>query len=352
MRMDRATLFISVWSGLVVPLALAQQPANPPKEGVVPAEPGNPYRRAALLPARIREFTATQTSLQPGQSTTLVWEVENPTGITLEPGPGRVQPRGNIQVTPAATTTYTLTVHGPNKQVLTKEVTVTIAGTTPINTSASETAKKEVARLSNGKPDLSGVYDFTFGGGARGGARAAAPAGPVLKPGADKYRVVHGPEDAGQYSDCMPLAGPQAFAVPYQFQIVEGLHSVAILFGYPGTFRIIPTDGGAHPVDPDPTWMGDSIGRWDGDTLVIDSVGFNDKTEINGFRHTEALHIVERFSRPDYNTLHYEATLQDPNVFAEPWLVTRTFTLRPDLTKVDEFVCEHNEDYSKYFEKK
>jgi len=352
-RIDRATFILFLCSGLSVPLALAQQPATPPKEGVVPAEPGNPYRRAAQLPARIRDFAASQASLQPGQSTMLVWEIENPTGITLEPGPGRVQPRGNIQVTPSATTTYTLTVHGPNNQVLTKEVTVTVAGTTPINTSsATENAKKEVARLANGKPDLSGVYDFSFGGGARGGARGAAPSGPVLKPGAEKYRIVRGPDDSGQYSDCMPLAGPQAFAVPYQFQIVEGLHSVAILFGYPGTFRTIPTDGGAHPVDPDPTWMGDSIGRWEGDTLVIDSIGFNDKTEINGFKHTDALHIIERFSRPEFNTLRYDVTIEDPNVFAEPWKMTRSFALRPDLTKVDEFVCEHNEDYSKYFEKK
>ncbi|HEY1243128.1 MAG TPA: hypothetical protein VGF16_21340 [Bryobacteraceae bacterium] len=351
MRIERALICISVGAALAISFAAAQPPATPPKEGVVPAEPGNPYRRAAQLPARIQDFAARQASLQPGQSTMLVWEVENPTGITLEPGPGRVQPRGSIQVTPAATTTYTLTVHGPNNQVLTKELTVTVAGTTPINTSSAATAKKEVARLANGKRDLSGVYDFSFGGGARGGARQA-PAGPVLKPGAEKYRATRGPNDAGLTADCMPLAGPQAFSVPYQFQIVESAHSVAILHEYPGTFRIIPTDGGAHPVDPDPTWMGDSIGRWEGDTLVIDTIGFNDKTEISGFRHSEALHLVERFSRPDYTTLQYEAILEDPNVFAEPWKMTRTFTLRPDLTKIDEFVCEHNEDYSKYFEKK
>jgi hypothetical protein len=174
----------------------------------------------------------------------------------------------------------------------------------------------------------------------------------VLKAGAEKFKVVRPANDAGLTADCMPLAGPQAFSVPYQFQIVESPHHVAILYGYPGTFRIIPTDGGPHPPDPDPTWMGDSIGRWEGDTLVVDTVGFNEKTEISGYRHTSALHIVERFRRTAYNTLQYDATIEDPNVFAKPWTVSRGFALRPDLAKVDEFVCENNPDYSKFFEKK
>src|SRR5579885_641019 len=206
----------------------------------------------------------------------------------------------------------------------------------------------KVPRLANGKPDLSGVYDSLGGRGARG---APAPAGPVLKPGAEKYRVVRGPNDPGLTSDCMPLAPPQAFNVPYQVQLVQSAHHLAILHEYPGTFRIIPTDGGPHPADPDPTWMGDSVAHWEGDTLVVDTIGFNDKTEISGFRHSEALHVVERFTRSDFNTLNYEATIEDPNVFAQPWKVTRQFSLRPELTKVDEFVCEHNEDYSKYFKK-
>jgi hypothetical protein len=321
------------------------------QQGAVSAGTGNPYQRARLLPARIMDFKAEPASIQPGQSVTLTWSAENPTGTTIDPDLGRVTPRGVRQLTPSQTTTYTLTVHGPDNQVLTKSVTVTVAGTTPLTSNGAEAGKKEVPRLPDGKPDLSGVYDISFGGGGRGG-RGPAPEGPALKPGAEKFKVVRPAEDTGQYSDCMPLAGPQAFAVPYQFQLVQSAHSLAILNGYPGTFRIIPTGGGPHPADPDPTWMGDSIGHWEGDTLVVDSVGFNDKTEISGYKHTEALHIIERFRRPDYNTLQYEATLEDPNVFVEPWTVTRAFALRPDLAKVDEFVCEHNPDYTKYFEKK
>lgn len=340
---------------LAAGVAMAQAPAAAPQPGVVSAGTGNPYQRAGQLPARIMDFKAEPASIQPGQKVTLTWSTENPSGVTIDPDLGRVTPRGVRQLSPARTTTYTLTVRGPNNQVLTRSLTVSVAGASAAteSTAASDAARKEVPRTADGHPDLSGVYDFSGGGrGGRGGNAAAAPAGPELKPGAEKYKVVRPPNDAGLTSDCMPLAGPQAFGVPYQFQMVESAHHVAILYGYPGTFRIIPTDGSLHPADPDPTWMGDSIGHWEGDTLVVDTVGFNDKTEISGYRHTEALHMIERFRRSDYNTLQYEATLEDPNVFVRPWTVTRSFALRPDMSKVDEFVCEHNPDYSKYFEKK
>jgi len=146
---------------------------------------------------------------------------------------------------------------------------------------------------------------------------------------------------------------PGAYFVPYQWEIVQGRDRVVIVYEYPHLFRIIPTDGTPHPADPDPTWMGDSIGRWEGDALVVDTIGFNDKTELpGGYKHTEALHVVERFHRTDFNNLDYEATVEDPNVFVKPWTIVRGFPLRPDLTKVDEFICENNHDYSKFFEKK
>jgi hypothetical protein len=307
-------------------------------------------QRRVAPPARITEFTAQPATIRAGQQTLLVWATENPAGVTIEPGLGRVVPRGTRSVSPSATTTYTLTARGPNNQIITETATVTVAGPTAAASGASAGPAK-VPRLANDKPDLSGVYDSGPGGGPGRGRGAAAPPAVQLKPGAEKYRVVRGPNDPGLTSDCMPLAPPQAFNVPYQVQFVQSAHSLAILHEYPGTFRIISTDGAAHPVDPDPTWMGDSIGHWEGDTLVVDSVGFNDKTEISGFRHSEALHVVERFTRSDFTTVEYEATIEDPNVFAQPWKVTRRFTLRPDLTKVDEFVCEHNEDYSKFFKK-
>jgi len=332
-----------ILAGAGAAIAAAQiKPADPNPE----ATSGAIQRRVAP-PARINSFTAQPASIQPGQQTTLAWSVENPAAANIDPEVGRVRPRGSQVVKPAATTTYTLNVQGPNNQVLTKQVTVTVAGTKAVSATAAAGSKKEVPRLANGKPDLSGVYDSAA---AAGGGRGAAAA-PVLKPGAEKYRVVRGPDDTGLTSDCMPLAPPQAFNVPYQLQLVASAHSLAILHEYPGTFRTIPTDGGPHQVDPDPTWMGDSVAHWEGDTLVIDTIGFNDKTEIGGYKHTEALHIVERLTRSDYDTVQYEATLEDPNVFAQPWKMTRRFVLRPELQKVDEFVCEHNEDYHKFFKK-
>jgi hypothetical protein len=340
---------------ILVPIWAQPTPPAAPQSGVVSAGTGNPYQRAGQLQARIMDFKAEPASIQPGQKVTLTWSTENPSGVNIDPDLGRVIPRGAMQVSPARTTTYTLTVRGPNNQVLTRALTVNVAGTSPDAAAAGQTTKKEVPHTVEGHPDFSGVYDFSGGGGGRGGRggnAAAAPAGPQLKPGAEKYRVVRPAEDTGQYSDCMPLAGPQAFSVPYQFQIVESAQHMAILYGYPGSFRVISIDGSPHPPDPDPTWMGDSIAHWESDTLVVDTVGFNDKTEINGYRHTDALHITERFRRTEYNTLQYEATIEDPNVFVKPWTVSRAFTLRPDLSKVDEFVCEHNLDYNKYFEKK
>jgi hypothetical protein len=342
----RFTLIMLIGASLAV--AQAPPPAAPPK----------PQR--VQPPARITEFRTQPENVQPGQPATLIWATENPNAVTISPDLGKVTPRGSRQVNPKATTIYTLTVTGPNNTVLTKEVTVTVPGTTPVNASATPAtdAKKELPRLANGKPDLSGVYSFGGGGApaggrgaAPGGGRAAAPAGPELKPGMEKYRVVRGPNDAGALSDCMPIAGPAAYSVPYQFQILQTPSYAVIMHEYPGVFRIVPTNGATHPVDPDPTWLGDSVGRWEGDTLVVDTVGFNTKTELSGFKHSEGLHIVERFSRPDFDTLQYEATLEDPNVFVRPWTVSRTFPLRPDLNKIDEFVCENNKDYSKLFVK-
>ena len=327
---------------------------------VVPAGAGNPYARAAQLPARILSFTAEPASLKPGQSTTLKWATENQSSATLDPDIGTVVARGSRQVSPAATTTYTLTVHGAKDQVLTKEVTVTVAGTTPVTAKNAAPAKKEIPRMPDGKPNLSGVYNAIFpgtffqGGPAMNIAGVPGPAEtkPVLKAGAEKFKVVRGPNDAGLTSDCRPTGLPQSYFAPYQWQIVQSLDKVVILYEYPHLFRVIPTHGGPHQADLDPTWMGDSIGRWEGDTLVVDVTGFNDKTELpGGFRHTESLHVIERFRRINYDQLEYTATIEDPNVFERPWVVNRIFPLRPELEKVDEFVCENNEDYSKYFKK-
>jgi len=355
------TQVISMKTLLILALAvpLIAQPPAPPRGGVVSAGTGNAYGRAGQLPARIITFTAKPESIQPGQSVTLEWLAENPSNTEIAPGLGVVRARGSRVVTPAATTTYVLTVKGPQNQVLTKELTVTVAGTKPVETSAASAAK-DAPKMPDGKPNLSGVYNAIFPGTFFPGGAPMNIAGqpgpretkPVLKAGAEKFKVVRGPEDSGLSSDCRPLGVPQSLYVPYQWQIIQGLDKVVIVYEYPGVTRIIPTNGAAHQADLDPTWMGDSIGHWEGDTFVVDTVGFNDHTEVpGGYRHTEALHVVERFRRNKFETLEYEATIEDPNVFEKPWTIQRTFPLRTDLERVDEFVCENNRDYRPLFKK-
>lgn len=324
--------------------------AQAPPQGAAPGAPPAGRGRAAGPPARIVTFEARPASIKPGESALLVWLVENPAAPEIQPGIGRITPRGTMRVMPSATTTYTLTMGD-----LTKTVTVTVAGTAPVSASTAPAASgnKGIARTSDGKPDFSGVYTFG-GGGARGagagrGGGAAAPAGPVLKPGAEKYRIVRGPQDTGATSDCMPLIPPQSFGVPYQFQIIQNKDYLVLFHEYPGTFRIVPLDGEPHQVDPDPSWLGDSVGKWEGDTLVIDTVGFNEKTELQGYRHTDALHMVERLKRID-DGFDYELTIEDPNVFAAPWVINRTFRFNvPPLKRIMEFVCENNRDYKPLF---
>jgi hypothetical protein len=300
------------------------------------AAPARPARIAP--PARIVSFKVQPESVRAGQPVSLIWATENPGGLTIAPGIGRVAARGTRLVNPTATTTYTLTVGGPNNTSLSQSVTVTVTGAAPAVSTAS----------SDSHPDFTGVYNFA-------GVRGITP--PTLKPGAEKFKISRG--GAGDVrgnttlgTDCVPLGIPQTFVTPYPFQIVQTPKYVLMIFEYPNTFRFIWTDGRPHPADPDPSWMGDAIGHWDGDTLVVDSVGFNDKTEVSGYMHTEAYHVVERYGRVEAG-LQYDVTVDDPNVFASPWtLPTRVLPSRPDLERVDEFVCENKVDYGKYFEKK
>ena len=105
-------------------------------------------------------------------------------------------------------------------------------------------------------------------------------------------------------------------------------------------------DGRKHPADPDPTWYGHSIGSFDDDTLVIDSVGFNDKFwfDFAGHPHTEQLHVVERFHRPDLTNLNYEATINDPGAYTAPFTMHGHSNLQEGVD-LQEYICnENNQD--------
>jgi hypothetical protein len=357
--MTRLTCILSQTSALLALAPMLMMGQTTPSVPVPPA----PRRARFAPPARIVQFTVQPKTVKPGQKAVLIWATENPIGVNIDPDVGRVGARGIRQVFPSATTTYTLKVGGPDNAVLSESVTVTVPGTTPrvlveapvSPTSPSSTAASlssasaivKDARMSDGKPDLTGIYGFA-------GVRGLMP--PDLKPGAEKFKVDRSGDFVGGRTtlgtDCVPLGVPQSFVTPYPFQIVQKQNFLMMLFEYPNTFRFIPLDGRPHSPDPDPTWMGESVGHWDGDTLVVDTIGFNDKTEVSGYMHTDALHVVERFERVPTGLL-YNVTVEDPNVFRSPWVFPpRVLPARPDEERVDEFVCENHVDYQKYFEKK
>jgi hypothetical protein len=122
---------------------------------------------------------------------------------------------------------------------------------------------------------------------------------------------------------------------------------IAFLFeGNIHSYRQIFLDGRPHPKNLDPTWYGDSIGHWEGDTLVVDSAGFNDKFwfDFAGHPHTEKLHIVERYRRPDLGHLEDEVTIDDPGAYSKPFTMYGHFPLQVGA-EIMEYICnENNQD--------
>lgn len=312
-----------------------------------PAQQGSRGGSPAGPKVEILSFTASAASIQSGQSVTLEWAVINADRIALDRGIGVVAARGNRTVMPTVTTTYTLTALGFAGAVGDRRtITITVPGTTPApdDSAAAKAAlaDKPVPRMPDGKPDLNGVYIAPF--------HSMHPIDKItLKAGAEKYHV--GPEYTFSLGEhCLPRGVPDTINEPYPIQIVQTPTQVVILYEAGEYFRVIPTDGRPHPEDLDPTWMGNSVGHWDGDTLVVDVTGVNDKVSVGEYRHTTAYHVVERFQRVSYDTLKYSATIDDPNVFAAPWTEVSTLTLHPEW-QIQEYICnENNHDYQKLFE--
>jgi len=157
------------------------------------------------------------------------------------------------------------------------------------------------------------------------------------------YRVANQLEP---HTRCKPSGGPRQFLTPYGVEILEipDLQQIFIMdLGGPHTLRKIYMDGRAHPKDAPPTYYGHSTGKWDGDTLVIDTVGFNDKfwMDRQGTPHTEMLHMTEKLTRTDYNTIKYVVTIDDPGAYTRPW--TSGFNLRWTAnSELFEYVCQDN----------
>jgi hypothetical protein len=146
--------------------------------------------------------------------------------------------------------------------------------------------------------------------------------------------------------NCMPRGVPAIWLQnPYGTMLVHKPGLLVQLFEVLNNFRVIPTDGRPHEKYPEPLFHGDSVGRWDGDTLVVDAVSFDERTYImpNGWFHSDALHVVERYSRPSVNYLIVQITVDDPKVLAKPWTsAPRRWTLASD--KINEFYCTNNHE--------
>jgi hypothetical protein len=168
-------------------------------------------------------------------------------------------------------------------------------------------------------------------------------------------RATHGPNAVASTTStepivkCLPPGVPGIFMVSiYPMEIIQIPGRVIMFFEYGNYVRQIFTDGRKHQ-SPTPTWMGDSTGKWEGDTLVVDTTGFNDKTWIDseGHPHSEALHVVERVRHIDHDHLVDEVTVEDPKAYTKALTTKRVFTFEPDWN-IAEFVCEDNEVFLKF----
>ena len=143
---------------------------------------------------------------------------------------------------------------------------------------------------------------------------------------------------------CLPAGVPFGGVLPFPNKFIQTPGVIVILQESDGGLRQIFTDGRKHTPDPQPSWMGYSIGRWEHDSLVVDTVGFNDKGWLDGsgHPHSEALHIEERYWRRDFGHMDVQVTLDDPKMYTKPFSIRYTLDLVPD-SDIGEYVCDENE---------
>ena len=203
-------------------------------------------------------------------------------------------------------------------------------------------------RTADGKVDFSGVWN---GGGPVGDIRQGLMPGEEISFTAKAKQIF----DSRQSKDdpeanCLPTGVPRI--APYPWRLIQSPTHIFYLFeGNIHSFRQIFIDGRKHTADPDPTWYGESIGSWDGDSLVIDTIGFNDKFwfDFRGHPHSEQLHTIERLTRPDLGTLDIETQIIDPLMYTKPFKIKFTATLRPG-EELMEYICQENQQDAQHLQ--
>jgi hypothetical protein len=184
----------------------------------------------------------------------------------------------------------------------------------------------------DGKLDLSGVWT----------GNAPDVDAPDLLPWAEEITKQRRARGTGNPSEsCLP--GDNLLVSPFIYKIIQTPAVIAILWegNVPGIVQIF-LDGRAHPKDLDPSWMGHSVGHWERETLVVDTVGFNDRSWLRVFPHTEMLHVIQRIRRPDLAHIEKEITIEDPGAFRKPWKIRDVWDLAPG-EEIAEYICNENE---------
>ena len=214
-------------------------------------------------------------------------------------------------------------------------------------------------RSADGHPNLSGVWfggtagGFTYNSALRRQFDPKAEQPPQFQPwAAAKIKSMTQTDfELGRASvNCLPRGVPGMFLInPYPFQILQTPGLFAQLDELNNNFRVVHTDGRAHNPDPDPSFDGDEVAHWEGDTLVIDTIAIDERTWNNftGWFHSDQEHVIERVSRPSMNYLNVVVTIEDPKVLAKPWTsVPHVWTLgHEDLL---EYYCTNNQEVEQY----
>jgi len=199
-------------------------------------------------------------------------------------------------------------------------------------------------RLANGKPDFSGVWqtprmaDITKDTPPCCKGAGELPYTAWGKAQWDAYDASKG-DYAGS---CLPFGLFRSVGGPHPVQIIQNDKYIAFMWEQNTWFHVTPI-GKQHPKDPEPTWFGNSVANWDGDTLVIDTIAFNGKTRLDTDGHpmSDQMHAIERYNRRDMGHIDYVLTIDDPKTYTKKWDSVRVWTLRTDW-EIMEYSCEEN----------
>jgi hypothetical protein len=203
--------------------------------------------------------------------------------------------------------------------------------------------------------DLSGVWQFAPGGGGQGPGDNFPPLTPWGRAKYDANKPGYGPKAAPGGNDpilkCDPMGVPRILFVIWPFEIIHIPGRILMFFEGQHTIREIWMDGRKLPDDPDPRWYGYSVGKWDGDTLVVETIGFNEKTWLGaqGQPHSDQMRTTERYRRVDHNTIEFNLTIDDPQTYTKTWYAEpRIIKLKPGVEIPESFcVASEEEEFAK-----